>query len=635
MQEGVGRMAALDQTALYYFNTGDSAEAYTFLGAHPVREGWRFAVWAPNAAAVHVAGSFNGFDPGAAPMTPVGDTGVWEATLPGVQRGNLYKYVITAADGALHWRADPYATRAERLEGEQPRPGTASAVWGIPQHAWKDAGYYEKRRGLDPYKQPMNVYEAHLGSFRAGLTYRELAEELVDYAADMGYTHIELLPLAEYPLARSWGYQVTGYFAPTCRYGDPEDLMYFVDRAHQKGLGVLLDWVSAHFPRDAHGLRLFDGTPLYEPDNPLRSEQPQWGTMLFDYGRTQVQSFLMSNAFYWLKEFHFDGLRVDAVSCMLYHDYGRAHTGWMPNVYGGRENLEAIAFLRKLTTRLREAWPNGERLLIAEESTAFPSVTKPAAEGGLGFHFKWNMGWMNDTLAYMEKDPLYRKWHHDKLTFSLCYAFSEHYILPFSHDEVVHGKHSLLDKMPGDYWRKFAQLRLTLAYQFAHPGKKLNFMGSEFGQFIEWRFDEGLDWLLLDYPMHKSMQEFARALNLFYTGHPALYERDGGWDGFAWAGPDDGVHSVIAFIRRDDAGNALFCAFNFTPVPWENYAVQATLCAELTEVFSTDAKEFGGTGDWHNTRTLCVTGRPRLRLPPLGAVFFAMRELAEPEAVTV
>ncbi len=612
-----------DLTALYYFNTGESACAYETLGAHPTKNGWRFMVWAPNACAVHVAGSFNDFDAKADAMRRVGDTGVWELTLEHCRRGDAYKYVITAQDGTLYWRADPYATRMEE------RPGTASVLWGIPSHAWEDGTYYEAKEGKDPYCEPMNIYEVHLGSFRHGLSYRQLAEELVDYAADMGYTHIELLPIAEYPLDMSWGYQVTGYYAVTNRYGAPEDLMYFVDRAHGRGLGVLLDWVGAHFPRDAHGLRLFDGTPLYEPEDPRRSEQPQWGTMLFDYGRTQVQSFLISNVFYYLKEFHFDGLRVDAVSCMLYHDYGRSGTGWLPNMYGGKENLEAIAFLRKLTTRLRKQWPDGGRLLIAEESTSFPSVTKPAEEGGLGFHFKWNMGWMNDTLSYMEKDPVYRKWHHDKLTFSLCYAFSEKYVLPFSHDEVVHGKHSMLDKMPGDYWRKFAQLRLTLAYQFAHPGKKLNFMGNEFGQFIEWRYDEGLDWLLLDYPMHRNMQAFARVLNRFYKNNPALYEKDDGWEGFDWASVDDGAHSVVAFFRRDAEGHALLCAFNFTPVPWENYTLPVVMNAELHEVLSTDAHAFGGTGDWHNISPLLAIGKPKLRLPPLGAVFFRVDELTQ------
>ena len=607
--------AEFDAKALYYFNIGESACAYETLGAHPAQDGWRFAVWAPNASAVHLAGSFNGFDPNALPMRPIEGTGVWETQVKGVARGDLYKYVVTASDGKIYWRSDPFATRCEH------RPGTASMVWGLPQYEWTDEAYYAANAGKAHYRRPMCVYEAHLGSFRDGLSYRQLAVELVDYAVDMGYTHLELLPICEYPLDMSWGYQITNYYAATARYGAPEDLMYLIDRAHQKGLGVFLDWVPAHFPRDEHGLRLYDGTPLYEHPDARRGEQPQWGTMLFDYGRTQVQSFLISNAFYWLKEFHFDGLRMDAVSCMLYLDYGRAEGAWLPNEHGGNENLDAIAFIRKLNGRVRQAWPDGERLMIAEESTAFPYVTRPVEEGGLGFHYKWNMGWMNDTLSYMEKDAVYRKWHHDKLTFSLCYAFSEAYILPFSHDEVVHGKHSLLDKMPGDYWRKFAQLRLLLAYQYAHPGKKLNFMGNEFGQFIEWRFDEGLDWLLLDYPMHLSMQSFTRALNGFYTSCPPLYEQDDSWDGFEWVSADDTIHSVLAFIRRDTDKGALLCVFNYTPNPWEAYTPQIAVQGTLTEVFSTDDVSFGGTGDWRNAQPIVTTDRPRLRLPPLGAVF--------------
>ncbi len=615
-------MAALpDKTALYFFNKGDSADAYTFMGSHASEIGWRFTVWAPNARAVHVAGSFNGFSATAAPMQPLADTGIWMLDMPGVQRGDLYKYAITGSDGKLYWRADPYATRTEYP------PGPASMVWGLPQHKWRDAAYYQTKWATDPFKQPMNIYEAHLSSFRKGLNYRQLADQLVDYVADMGYTHIEMLPICEYPLPMSWGYQVTGYYAATSRYGEPEDLMFFVDRAHQRGLGVLLDWVPAHFPRDEHGLRLYDGTPLYEHADKRRGEQPQWGTLLFDYGRTQVQSFLLSNAFFWMKEFHFDGLRMDAVSCMLYNDYGREAGEWVANEYGGRENLEAISFIRKLTTRVREQWPANERVLIAEESTAFPYVTKPAQEGGLGFHYKWNMGWMNDTLAYMQKDAVYRKWHHDKLTFSLTYAFSEQYILPFSHDEVVHGKHSLLDKMPGDYWQKFAQLRLLLAYQYAHPGKKLNFMGNEFGQFIEWKFDESLDWLLLDYPKHAEMHHYAKTLAHIYKQTPPLYQRDADWSGFQWISVDDGIHSVVAFLRWDDNGAGLLCAFNFTPNPWKEYTVTMPVNCLLTEAFSSDNPHFGGTGDWHNTQPIAAANEARISLPPLGAVYFTLSDI--------
>ncbi|MDL2234961.1 1,4-alpha-glucan branching protein GlgB [Christensenellaceae bacterium OttesenSCG-928-L17] len=613
----------LDATSLYYFNTGESERAYEILGAHPYPGGCRFAVWAPHARAVHLAGSFNQFDPTHTAMARMGDTGVWEVSMPGVVQGDLYKYAITGENGTLYWRSDPYATRAEL------RPGTASMVWGLPKHNWQDAEYYKNKQHKDPLCAPMSIYEVHLGSFRAGLSYRELAEELVDYVLDMGYTHMELMPLCEYPLDMSWGYQVTGYYAATGRYGTPEDLMYLIDRAHQKGLGVLLDWVPAHFPRDEHGLRLYDGTALYEHPDPRRGEQKQWGTMLFDYSRKQVQSFLLSNAFYWLDEFHFDGLRVDAVSCILYLDYGKQKGEWLPNANGGRENLDAIAFFKKLSTRINAIFPD-RRLLIAEESTAFPYVTRPAEEGGLGFDLKWNMGWMNDTLKYMQEDPVHRKWHHGAMTFSLCYAFSEQYVLPFSHDEVVHGKHSMLDKMPGDYWKKFAQLRMLLAYQYAHPGKKLNFMGTEFGQFIEWRFDESLDWLLLDYPAHAGVQAFMRALNGFYTTHAPLYERDHDWGGFSWSSVDDHMHSVLAFIRWDNAGNGILCAFNFTPNPWNDYALNLPFYGQLVEVFSSDAKEFGGTGEWHNTNAF-PAHRPTVKLPPLGAVYFRIERKEEPK----
>lgn len=608
-----------DATALYYFNVGESANAYGFLGAHQVEDGWRFLVWAPNASAVYLAGSFNEFHPDELPMSQIENTGVFQITVQHAKKGDLYKYVIHAPNGSVLWRADPYAFRCEKL------PGTASMVWGLPTYEWKDAAYYANRSGRDIYKEPMNIYEVHLGSFRSSLSYRELAHELIPYAVEMGYTHLEVMPICEYPLDASWGYQTTGYYAATHRYGEPEDLMYLIDVAHQHGLGVLLDWVPSHYPRDEQGLRLYDGTPLYEDADKRRAEQPQWGTLQFDYARPQVQSFLLSNAYFWLKEFHFDGLRVDAVSAILYLDYGRNPGEWVPNIYGERENLDAIAFFKKLTTRIRSDWPDGGRILIAEESTAFPNVTKPAEHGGLGFHFKWNMGWMNDSLSYMQMDSLFRKWHHNKLTFSLCYAFSEHYVLPFSHDEVVHGKRSLLDKMPGDYWQKFAQLRLLFAYQFAHPGKKLNFMGSEFGQFIEWKFDAGLDWLLLDYPMHKSMQAFTKRLNHFYKDTPALYQRDDDWGGFGWVSVNDHTHSIAAFLRWDEDGGALLCAFNFTPVPWKEYVLNLPVTGILREVLSSDEPCFGGTGDWRNEAPI-AGDRAHIKLPPFGAVFFSLQK---------
>ncbi|MDR1619433.1 MAG: 1,4-alpha-glucan branching protein GlgB [Clostridiales bacterium] len=613
--------ALIDDKALYYFNTGVCVNAYELLGAHKLHGYWRFAVWAPTAQAVCLAGSFNDFQPNQMPMQRIGDTGVWQIATDAAQRGDLYKYYITARDGQGYWRADPYATRAEYP------PGRASVVWDIPKYTFGDELYYNRKKHRNPYLEPLNIYEVHLGSFTDVANYRVLAKKIVDYAADMGYTHLELMPLGEYPFARSWGYQVTGYYAATARYGDPEDLMYFVNLAHQRELGVFLDWVPAHFPKDEHGLRLFDGSPLYEPADTLRAEQPQWGTLMFDYGRTQVQSYLLSNAFYWLKEFHFDGLRVDAVSCMLFLNYGRKEGQWRPNSFGGNENLDAIAFIKKLTSRVREEWPDYDRLLIAEESTAYPYVTKPPEEGGLGFHFKWNMGWMNDTLRYMEEDSYFRKWRHDKLSFSLTYAFSEHYILPFSHDEVVHGKRSLLEKMPGDYWQKFAQLRVLFAYQYAHPGKKLNFMGNEFGQFIEWKYDQSLDWFLLKYPKHNEMHHFTRALNHFYKSTPALYQRDMDWGGFNWVSVNDDIHSIIAFIRWDRVGNGVLCAFNFTPHPWGDYLVNMPVNCLLSEALSSDEACYGGTGNWLNPKPIVIRHEGVIKLPPFGATFLVLSDI--------
>ena len=438
------------------------------------------------------------------------------------------------------------------------------------------------------------------------------------------------MPIMAYPYDPSWGYQVTGYYAPTSRYGTPEDLMYFINRAHERGLGVIMDWVPAHFTRDAHGLRRFDGTALYEHPDPRRSDMPQWGTLLFDFDQTQVHSFLLSSALFWLTEYHFDGIRVDAVSCMLYHDFGKDDGKWLPNPFGDNRNLGAISFLKKLSDAVSEL--PAEKLLFAEESSAYPAITRPADEGGLGFTFKWNMGWMNDVLSYMQMDSLFRKFHHDKLTFSLCYAFSENYVLPFSHDEVVCGKKSLIEKMPGDYWQKFAQLRLLYAYQYAHPGKKLMFMGDEFGQFIEWNFDSSLDWLLLDYDKHAEMQRYVHDLNHFYRAHTALYEQDDSWKGFRWCSVDDNIHSVVAFLRSDRAGNQLLCCFNFTPVPWDDYVMGLPENAKLAEVFSTDAPEYGGTGEYRNPNLAAVhepygdfAYRITVRIPPYGACYLSMQ----------
>ncbi|MBR0026345.1 MAG: 1,4-alpha-glucan branching protein GlgB [Clostridia bacterium] len=619
----------LDNTELFFFNEGNSAYAYKSLGCHRKKRGqkevWRFAVWAPNARAVSVIGTFNNWNSYEHPMRPCGSTGVWELHIGTAHAGDLYKYAIVQPDGQMAYKADPYAVKAEK------RPGTASVVYELTSYPWTDKDYYKKKKKIDPYHSPMSIYEVHLGSWKEGLNYREMAERLPEYVSDMGYTHIELMPLSEHPLDMSWGYQVTGYYAITSRYGSPEDLQYFVDCCHAKGLGVIMDWVPAHFPRDAHGLRRFDGTALYENPDDRRGEQPQWGTMLFDYGRTQVQSFLISNAVYFLKEYHIDALRVDAVSCMLYHDYGKENGEWLPNEYGGRENLDAIAFLRKLAQTVGREVPGS--LLMAEESTSFPQVTAPPEAGGLGFNFKWNMGWMNDTLDYMSMDSVYRKWHHDKLTFSLYYAFSENFVLPFSHDEVVHGKRSLIGRMPGDYWQQFAQLRLLFGYQYGHPGKKLMFMGCEFGQFIEWNFNQSLDWLLLDYPKHREMQEYVRALNHFYKKNPPMYECDTGWDGFEWMQVDDRDQSIAIFTRKDKKGNEILCAYNFTPVPHGDYRIGSDRAVALKELLNSDDPKFGGTGDWMNgykrSRKEPWNAREHtisLKLPPYGAVFLAVKD---------
>ena len=617
----VKHVSHLTDDELYYFNEGKTLTAYRSLGCHLVEHNgesvWRFAVWAPNARAISVVGDWNYWNAEADKMSPVGTTGVWEILIGIAKEGQLYKYAVTGNDGAVLMKADPYAQRCEPM-------GTASMVWEAKPFEWTDGAYLN--RCSKRHNAPMNIYECHLGSWKKGLSYRDLATDLIDYAVEMGYTHLEFMPLMAYPFNPSWGYQVTGYYAPTTRYGTPDDLKYLINRAHEKGIGVIMDWVPAHFTRDSYGLARFDGTPLYEHPDPRRSDMKQWGTLLFDYGRTQVQSFLVSNACYWLKEFHIDGLRVDAVSCMLYLDYGRSDGEWLPNIYGGRENLDAIALFKKIHQAIADI--PGNKILIAEESTAFPCVTDKHGDS-LGFDYKWNMGWMNDMLTYMHMDSLYRKWHHDKLTFSLMYAFSEHYILPFSHDEVVHGKLSMLNKMPGDYWQKFAQLRLLYAYQMAHPGKKLTFMGMEIGQFIEWRFDESLDWLLLDYPKHAEMQRFVKEINHFYQKTPQLYERDDDWDGFDWIAVDDSVHSVAAFVRKDAHGVPVLCVFNFTPVPWDDYCLGSEHAGKYKEIFSTDAPYFGGAGLHYNKPVQTVEEtfgkfrhRIHVKLPPYGAVFF-------------
>lgn len=583
----------IDDTELYLFSEGTNAYSYKMLGCQFVQGDYdavRFAVWAPHAKAVSVVGSFNDWNEKADPMRHIG-SGVWEAHIGHAVVGDLYKYAITTASGEILYKADPFAFRSQH------RPETASVVWRIEDYDWTDAEYLEKRKAADPYREPMSIYEVHVGSWKAGKTLYDLSTELVDYAADMGYTHIELMPVCEYPLDDSWGYQVTGYYSVTTRYGTPWDLKHFVNACHKKGIGVILDWVPAHFTRDAHGLRHFDGEALYEDADPRRGEQPQWGTQLFDYSKPQVRSFMSSNAVFYFNEFHIDALRVDAVSCMLYHDYGKEAGKWLPNIHGGRENLDSVRFFRELAKTVGRECPSA--LLIAEESTAFPLVTKPPEVGGLGFNFKWNMGYMNDTLSYMELDPYFRKWNHDKLTFSMLYAFSENYILPFSHDENVHGKRSLLNKMPGEYDDKFAQLRLLFMYQFAHPGKKLMFMGSEFGQFIEWNFRQSIDFCLLEYPRHREMQLFVKKLNEIYRGYTPFFACDTGWDGFEWLVPDDKDMSVAIF-KRKDGKREIICAFNFTPVAHDTYSIPVGKPLKAVEILNSNDSSYGGNGTHMN-----------------------------------
>ena len=604
------------------FYEGRCTQAYEFLGCHRGERGYRFVVWAPNARFVTVAGDFNGWSHTQNPAWRRQD-GLWEAVVENAQPGQKYKYVVTRCDGSVVMKADPYGRMAE------PK-GSASQVYDPDPFPWQDGAYLASLD--DPHAKPMNIYECHLGSWKEGLSYRQLADELLPYVQDMGYTHVEVMPLMAYPYGPSWGYQVTGYFAATSRYGTVEDLKYFVDRAHQMGIGVIMDWVPAHFTRDDYGLRLFDGTPCYEYADPRRGEMRQWGTLLFDYGKPEVRSFLTSSAVYWLKECHMDALRVDAVSCMLYMDFGREGDDWLRNSQGGREDLSAIALFKHLSWAVHNL--EGRKLLIAEEATAFPMVTNKHRDS-LGFDFKWNMGWMNDTLSYMGMDPIYRQYHHAKVTFGLTYAFSEYYVLPFSHDEVVHLKKSMLNKMPGSYDQKFQQLRLLYTYQMAHPGKKLTFMGMELGTFIEWRFYESLEWFLLSYPKHDEFHRFVKSLNHFYKDNPALYERDDGWDGFEWSVVDDSQNSVVAFLRKS-RDETLLCAFNFTPVYRSNYALPVPEAGSYALAFSTG--ELPAEHGWSLTAEAVDGGRlpfqVRTDLFPFSGMYFKLNKQQNGKDVT-
>ncbi len=618
----------LGELDLHLIREGRHERLWDVLGAH-VRTfpsvlgevaGTSFAVWAPNARSVRVIGDFNHWQGAGHAMRSLGASGVWELFVPGVADGAHYKFEILGKDG--HWKqqADPMARRTEVP------PHTASIVTES-NHEWLDQAWLTDRASHSAHDNPMSIYEVHLASWRQGLSYRELADQLVDYVRDMGFTHIELMPVMEHPFGGSWGYQVTSYYSPTSRFGTPDDLRYLIDRAHQQGIGVLLDWVPGHFPKDAWALGRFDGTPLYEHPDPLRGEQPDWGTFIFDFGRAEVRNFLVANALYWLQEFHADGLRVDAVASMLYLDYSREAGQWRPNIHGGRENLDAIAFLQEVNATAYKNVPG--IVMIAEESTAWPGVTAPTSQSGLGFGLKWNMGWMNDTLRYVAEAPINRSYHHHTVTFSLMYAFSEHFLLPLSHDEVVHGKGSLYERMPGDNWQKVAGLRSLFAYQWSHPGKKLLFMGCEFGQTSEWSEGRSLDWWHTEDPLHDGLRRLIGDLNAIYKACPALWSRDNDPTAFRWIDADDSSHNVISYVRYDDENNPIVVAVNFAGVPQEQYRLAFPHDGVWDETLNTDAEIYGGSGVG-NLGKITVSRSPHkgfeasasVRLPPLGAVYF-------------
>ena len=621
------------RSALEAFHQGESIRAFELLGCHKAvrdgAEGYVFRVWAPNAQSVSVAGDFNFWNAGDLPMQKISQ-GVWEAFSACAKPGQAYKYFVVGADGRRLWKTDPYGYQTCKL------PETSSRICELDGFKWHDALYFARKAKQDILRRPVNIYEMHLGSWKrkedgSYYSYREMADELIPYVKEMGYTHIELMPICEYPFDLSWGYQVTCYYSPTARYGDPAELMEFIDRCHRANIGIILDWVPAHFPKDENGLYEFDGSCCYELSDPLMNEHTEWTTRIYDYGKPEVLSFLISNAVFWLEKYHVDGLRVDAVASMLYLDYARPN--YRPNRFGGRENLEAIEFLRKLNKAAFGI--RHQPIMVAEESTAFPLITKPDFDGGLGFLFKWNMGWMNDMLQYMSLDPIYRKGAHDKLTFSLTYAFSENFILPLSHDEVVHGKCSLINKMPGYYPDKFCNLRSFFAYQMTHPGKKLNFMGNEFAQFIEWNPSQGLDWLLLDYEKHRQMQHFVHDLNHFYLDNPPFWSNDQGWDGFRWISCDDCDNSVVAIRRIDRQGKEIIGIFNFTPVQRDHYRIGLPKDGVYEPVLNSDAAEYGG---WDVPLTP-TTAEPspwgeyqfsgEFTLPPNSAVFYKRRAAAK------
>jgi 1,4-alpha-glucan branching enzyme len=620
-------MPTLGDMDLHLIGEGRHEKLWEVLGAHertyrtpggPV-DGVSFAVWAPTAGGVRVVGDWNYWDGRALPMRSLGSSGVWELFVPGVTSGARYKFEVLGRDGRWREKADPMAFATERP------PATASVVH-TSHYTWDDGEWLSARAGRRWHEQPMSVYEVHLGSWRQGLSYTELADQLVEYVVEMGFTHVELLPVAEHPFGGSWGYQVTAYFAPTSRFGSPDEFRFLVDRLHQAGVGVIVDWVPAHFPKDEWALSRFDGTPLYEHGDPRRGEHPDWGTNVFDFGRREVRNFLVANALFWLEEFHVDGLRVDAVASMLYLDYSREEGQWLPNIYGGRENLDAVGFLQETNATVYR--DHDGAMTVAEESTAWPGVTRPTHLGGLGFGFKWNMGWMHDTLAYLSKEPVYRQYHHHQMTFSLMYAWSENYVLPLSHDEVVHGKGSLVGKMPGDRWQKLANLRAMYAYMWAHPGKQLLFMGGEMAQEAEWAEGRSLDWWLLENADHSGVQRLVRDLNHLYREHSCLWSLDTDPSGFSWIDANDAAGNVFSFLRFGSDGSVIACVANFAGMPHRAYRVGLPHAGRWTEILNTDADLYGGSGVGNlggvDADTVAWHGRPAsatLEVPPLGAVW--------------
>ena len=614
---------------IYYFRRGEARSAHRFLGCSVIAGKRVFSVWAPNAEEVSLIGEFNDWVPGKTPMEKQGSTGIWSVHVPGIRKGTKYKYHITSADGSKVDKSDPYAYLHE------PPPYNASIVYALPDYKWNDDNWMSQRKTKDLYHTPMSIYEVHTASFKRNedgsiIDWIQLADELIPWVIELGYTHIELMPVTEFPYEGSWGYQVTGYFAPTSRHGKPEGFMEFVDRCHTAGIGVILDWVPGHFPKDLHGLWKFDGTSLYEHPNPLLGEQPQWDTAVFDFGRKEVQSFLISSALFWLNEYHIDGLRVDAVSSMLYRSFGREETGWLANEHGGDENTEAVEFIKKMNRAILQEAPNV--LMIAEEATSWKGVTKSADSGGLGFTYKWNMGWMNDILNYVKTPFNERKNNYDKLTFSQHYSFSENFVLPFSHDEVIHGKLTLLDKMPGTYEQKFAGLRTLLGYMYAHPGAKLLFMGNEMAPFMEWRYYEELEWHLLKYPIHDSFRLYLSDLNRFYLNTIPLWDEDHSWDGFRWIVSDDRDAGIIAFERISRSGDSVLCIFNFMPYEHPHYKIKFAEQISLTEIFSSNSTIYSGSGS-DITGSLHSSNKNDdgmysidIKIPPLSGIFFKIEK---------